>query len=311
MLDTIVLFTPLHTGTHFVRMLLEAHPQIGLAIGEDYRIDPLFRPGYILAGEGKGSLDAVAHPGRYADSEQLLLKYFCDWLAGETDREPFQRSLESWPNLRSETTLPLTNGQRLGVQMRRQFAELGIDLESKHETYRLYRGHCHSSYATYDLTKLTAACKVVATVRHPLRSVITILRREPPANHEALIEDYLVSIKTVFSLSEAFLFCTDLWQQEPGNMGRAFEFLGLPITPAVRKFMELRPAVNHTVSKSDEHGVHNYCFEFEHRPEFLGALKEARQMLAGGQVHPLLQPYWARIEAAGVLPHYERLGYQF
>lgn len=75
MSEVVLLLTPIHTGTHFVRLLV-AHPSIRLASEEDYRIDPRLRPGTFLPGIGEGCYDETISPDRESDRGTMLIEYF-------------------------------------------------------------------------------------------------------------------------------------------------------------------------------------------------------------------------------------------
>lgn len=307
----VVLFTPRHTGTHFVRMLLESHPAISTAIGEDYRVHSELQLNYVLAGRGFGHEDPNLHPDHDRSSEPMLLDFFHAFLRGEVDKSYFLEAVGYWQFASSQRTLPRNHREHHLANVMLEFRELGIELAPKKEQYLLYRGHCHQEHIRYDLARLTNEMPVVATIRHPLRSILTILRREPQASHEAVIEDYIAACRCTLSLQKAFLFCTDLWQSAPSKMRSLFDFLGLSVADATEQFLSLRPKVNRTMSKHDRHGQHNYCLEFEHSPEFLGEISVASALLDGNIVHPLLIPYMSRIESTGLIPSYEALGYRF
>jgi hypothetical protein len=308
MKDIIILFTPMHTGTHFVRMLLESHPEIGVAIGEDYRINSAFATNYVLAGNGMGWLDPAIDANRDRSSERMLMEYFRDILRGEIDKKAFQVALEFWQMSRSENKLPLRNGEHHVIRNRAEFQELGIDLAPKQERYLLFRGHCHE-YAGCDLSKLTSAFKVVVTVRHPLLSILTAMRRNPPLRHEGLIDSFIQGMSCIFSLPDAFVFCTDLWRGRLNMMESVFTYLDLPPAPASQKYLAMSPTVNNTVAIGEKHRLHNYCLEFEHEAGFMNSLRQASEMVLRGECPALLEPHWTTIKDAGLLPHYKRLGY--
>ncbi len=309
MKNVIILFTPTHTGTHFVRMLLEAHPAISTAIGEDYRIDSAFRAGYVLSGLGVGGVDPLLVGDRANGAERMLLEYFRDFLLENIDKSAFQRALEYWQTISSEKKLPMLHYERHLRNVQEEFRSVGIELAPKRERYLLYRGHCHGEYEAHDLSRLTRNFPVVVTVRHPLLSILTTMRRNPLHEHGALIESFVKAMQCVFKLDGAFFFCTDLWQTQAQRMASLFTFLDLPLCKEAEQFMTQRPRINCTVAKGEKHGKHNYCLAFEHPADFLGALEDARGMFEQGRLHPLLEPSWTLIQQVGLLAHYQRLGY--
>lgn len=304
--DIIFLFTPIHTGTHFVRMLLESHPAIGIAIGEDYRVDRKFRPNYVLTGNGKGTVN-----GPLRQAEPMLLEYFKSFLRGNGDGRRFRKAMENWKTISSERFWPLSNYDFHLEEVRREFLGLGITLPPKRERFLLFRGHCHQEYLAYDLSKLKERFHLVVTIRHPLLTILTILRRHLPSSWESDIEDYVSALRCVFSIENAFVFCTDLWQETPDKMESLLMFLGLQNQSATKEFLSTRPYVNKTVAKADTIRDKIYCFEYEHPPELLTTLSDAKRLLVENRLHPLLIPYWERIEHSGTLQHFERFGYRF
>ncbi len=307
----IILFTPTHTGTHFLRMLLEAHPQIETAIGEDFRIDSQLRDDYVLTGRGAGWVDPPRDVRRDGSSERMLVEYFRDFLAGRLESCDFVDALAYWQRITAEAKLPLRNREHHFRRVREEFQSLGIELAPKSAGYLLFRGHCHSEHRDYDLRRLTQAFPVLVTVRHPMRSILSLMRRNPENQFAAIIDSFVTGLQCVLSLEGAFLFCTDLWQGQRDKMAEVFTALDLPLESAVERFMALSPRVNYTIAKGEPHGAHNYCLAHEHTPEMTQALCEARTQLDAGACPPLLQPYLDRMERDGLLSRLERLGYTF
>ena len=101
--------------------------------------------------------------------------------------------------------------------------DLGIELEPKQPLYRLFHGHCGPDYAGYSFRG--KEFRLVVTVRHPLLSILSNLRRDPK-----VLDDFLFAVEFVFRL-DAFFFCTDLWQNDQPRLLGVFSHFGL--TPGV------------------------------------------------------------------------------
>ncbi|MDB5334824.1 MAG: hypothetical protein JWN70_443 [Planctomycetaceae bacterium] len=102
-----MLLTPIHTGTHFVRLLLESHPSISLASAEVCRIDPRLRPDLILPGLGEGCYDATVSPDRESDRGALLIEDFERVLQGQMPASEFCSVLKYRESLFAERIHPL------------------------------------------------------------------------------------------------------------------------------------------------------------------------------------------------------------
>jgi hypothetical protein len=304
--NLIILFTPVHTGTHFVRMLLESHPAIGASIGEDYRIDRKFRPNHILSGSGTGSKD-----DHKRQDEPMLLEFFRNMLKGNGTEQAFLEALEYWQTISSEEIRPRKNYDYHLHEVVCRFRRLGITLAAKREQFLLYRGHCHREYLAYDFSTLAKRSRLVTTIRNPLLSILTILRRQEPSRWKGDVDDYLAALQCIFSLENAFIFCTDLWQQMPEKMETLFLFLGLQIAPNTETYLAIRPVINKTREKSDRYGDMNCCLKHENPTQFHAMLSEAKQQLADNKLHTFLVPYWNQIRSSGLIPHFEKHGYQF
>ncbi len=309
--DAIILFTPTHTGTHFARMLLESHSEISTAIGEDYWIDADFRPNYTLAGRGMGWHDPTIRSGRDRGSERMLREYILDFIEGRIEKSRFVAALGYWQTISSERKLPLRNREHHLAQVANEFAEVGVRLSPKREQYLLYRAHCHRVDATRHLARLTKNFPVVVTVRHPLRAILTIMRREPREHHAGLIEDLLIALRVVLNMTSAYRVCVDLRPDEPERLADVFRFLGLSVEEQTRRFLAARPCINKTVAPGEKAATHNVCLEAAHASDFARTLSEARDALDRREMHPILRPHWKRAGELGLPPLLEESGYVF
>ncbi|MDZ4847680.1 MAG: hypothetical protein SGI77_00155 [Pirellulaceae bacterium] len=305
--NVIILFTPIHTGTHFVRMLLESHPAIAPAIEEDFRVDRRFRPDHVLKGNGKG-----AKKNDYnRETEPMVVEYFRGFLRGASNGEDFQKVLAYWHTISAQTTSHFNNHDFHLNRAKKLFKEFRIPFVPKTEEFLLYRGHAHENYLNYDLLRLENRFPLVVTIRHPLYTILTILRRHMTETWESNINDYFAALKCVFSFSKAFVFCTDLWQATPEKMEGLLPFLGLTLHDSTRRYISLRPRINHTVTNQESNRTRNFVIEKAHAPSLIAKLAEAKDQLQHNRLHPCLAPYWKRICDLNLVEPFERHGYQF
>jgi len=292
----IFLFTPQHTGTHFARMLLESHRHIDFCIFEDARIPVDLRRDYICRGEG-------VEPG--SDPRERLLEYYVrDYYRGAITAAEFFRCLDCYAANRIEAAPAFTRGQLLARHRRQEFRQdLGIELEPKQPLYRLFHGHCGPDYAGYSFCG--KEFRLVVTVRHPLLSILSILRRDPK-----VLDDFLFALEFVFQL-DAFFSRTDLWQNDEPRLLGVFSHLGLTPGAPTLQYVGQRPVINRTLSAGEPHPVHNFRYQRAMAPGLARTLDDAKRLLTEeNRVHDLLRPCWDELVRRGLFEHYERLGYK-
>ena len=299
-LPIIFLFTPQHTGTHFVRMLLETHPAIGFCVNESRRIDSAMREAHCLAGTGAGA-SGPPHERRLDD---IIVDHFHGRLseADFSHRYDYclRQSIERFPGRTVADVIRATSGA--------QFRELGLVPAEKTPRFRLFHGHCGPKYREASLEP--SSLRFVVTLRHPLLSLISALRR---TDEPAVAEDLIEAFDIVLGLRGAFFFCTDLWQGRPEAMRGLFTTLGLNPSAETEAFLQLQPRVNETVVRGPERPSRLQEPEAARAsPARLAELQDARALLlAEGRIHPGLRPWWARICERGIDERMERFGYDF
>ncbi len=292
----IFLFTPQHTGTHFLRMLLESHRNIDFCVFEDCRIPVDLRHDYVCRGEG---VEPSSDP-----RERLLQDYVGDYYRGAITADDFFRCLDCFGANRIEASPAFTRRQLLARRRIQEFREdLGIELEPKDPLFRLFHGHCGPAYAGRPFSG--TEFRLVVTVRHPLLSIISILRRDPD-----ILNDFLFALEFVFQL-DAFFFCTDLWQNDEPRLLSVFPHLALtPGEPSIR-YVRQRPVINRTLAPGEPHPAHNFRYQRTMDPGLARALDDAKRLLLEeNRVHDLLKPYWDELVRRGLTAHYARLGYR-
>jgi len=247
--DWIYLCTPQHTGTHFVRFLLELHPRVAFwTCGRT-----------VVDGWSMTDWQVLCQLGRITFGQ----------LSSLAERAP--SDLPGWTYA--------------------QAAQLELKIPEKHAPRPLLHSHLNS-----DKQHWHAEVQTVVTVRDPLVSVISALRRGSP-------EDALGIVKAFGFLSgldtdACFWFCTDLWQNDRKKALGVLEHVGLPVTPEIEGFVSRWPALNVTLDGN---------FDNTDRLELIEARRWA---IEERQVHPAVD-WWARqIRETNVQPQLERLGYR-
>lgn len=312
MKDLIFLFTPQHTGTHFVRMILESHPLISTAIGEDFHVQTNMDSKFLLKGKGFG---AVSPEGEAAGTIKLV-EIARSYLHGEMSKTKFVQYLIHRQKLVSEQRDPVDNYRWEMNKTIREFAAEGLVLDHKRrgETHLLYRGHCNDKHYNNTLQSAYDEIKVVTTIRHPLLSFITFMRRQSPEKISSLTASYLAGMNFLMSVNNKFVFCTDLWQNQPDKMLDVFGYIGIEPPSVAKAFVAKQPLINETTSHlTKPHSKHNFCPENKaHTESFLEELRKAKQMLIEeGKIHSILEPYWKQVRESGILNKYEAYGYVF
>ena len=187
---------------------------------------------------------------------------------------------------------------------RDQFKIIGIQPAEKRPRYLLFQGHAGHKY---DYARFNdSRFKFVVTLRHPLLSVISSLRR---TNNPDVARDLLHGLAIVLSIPKAFFICVDLWEHEPLRYLNVFGFLGLEQEELPARYIELRPRINETISR---HRRPSLLQEPENRQAdgaTLVELQEARQMLIDGQIHPILREWQQYIRTLGIDDAMRRFGY--
>ena len=234
----IFLLTPQHTGTHFARMLLESHSRVSYCVNESCRIDHECKPDYILTKNGVGPFGTP--------NERMLEECVVNHFQGTMTELDFINRLRYCKSLHSEMSGGRTVYEECGLASERQFALTGIAPREKHPCYQLFHGHCGSRYrgASFNKTRF----KIVVTIRHPLLSVISAMRR---TDDPTVAQELLTAYELVLAIPSAFILCVDLWQDQPHQFLEVLPFLGLNIEEATSEFVRLRPRVNETILKNE------------------------------------------------------------
>jgi hypothetical protein len=249
--DVILLLTVPHTGTHFVRLLLELHPAISF-----WRV---------------GSQNVQGRTLR--DWEHLVS---LGVLAPAALREMLRQAA---PNDPTWTIL--------------QAEQQGITLPTKDPSRVLFHAHL----GVHD--RPPAGFRLVTTVRDPLLSVITSLRRYGRFGPAGPLAGW-TSLAN-WPREACFWFCTDLWASDGRHREalRLFEFLGLEPTAQIEQLVESWPPINAT-------GPGNQMATVDRRFE------EAKEMASRSNpaLHPVMRPWVDSLRATGIQPRLEELGYR-
>jgi hypothetical protein len=209
--------------------------------------------------------------GEFVDSIQYCLSQYLGAAGNRTVRDEIER------------------------RSRDQFKVIGMRPAEKRPKYLLFQGH---SGHKYHYARFDHSCfKLVVTLRHPLLSVISSLRR---TNNPDVARDLLHGLAIVLSIPNAFFMCVDRWEHEPSRYVDVFGFLGLDQEELPARYVELLPRINETISR---HRRPSLLQEPENRhadDAMLAELQEARQMLIEGQIHPILREWQQFIHTLGI-----------
>lgn len=298
--NLIYLLTPFHTGTHFVRMLLESNRKINYGISESRRVPISLNSAATVSGNGLGAGKAA--------NERLLSEYMVDYYAKAIKQDILMQAVECSNKLVPEDLVHrrLTNQAKLAGHRQAEFwDDFGLALGVKDEIeYELLYGHATTRYRGFDAN--AAKFPVIVTVRHPILSIISSLRRK---NDALALYDYLYAVEFTFHIKNAIFICTDLWQGQPNKFLNVFKLLGLGVDPVTEKYLALSPVVNQTIAREGVHPKHNYCIE-KADADLCDELVVAKTaFLDDRTIKPILRPWWNAIHNRGLWKYYEALGY--
>jgi hypothetical protein len=294
--EIVFLMTPQHTGTHFLRMLLEAHP----------RISPCLAAGnFPIHKEEQSAMNFLSGRCTLQDWKDAFARRLAQ-IGGDKTRE-----IEGF------------------------FGEFSIRIEPKPEpTHFLFHDHIHPPYVHRGFRMEMAnfdKIKIVTAVRDPLLSVISALRRTPKGVEKSAL--ILRGILFTSRLTNVFHFCTDLWTDRPEAALKVFGYLGLDVPEAARRFLKTYPVINHTQSNAPSQRfvdalirkpVSRMQAGSENVPEphnelypaldedVLKQLREARDLLVRRKkIHPVIRP-WADVLRRNTEfeAFYRKLGYR-
>lgn len=288
----IYLLTPQHTGTHFARLLLETHPQISFGIAESRRIDRQLRVDYRLFGNGVGR--------QGPDNEVMLDDLAVECLEGGMTPEDFVRRVTYCRTQYSQTAGTRTMEAEFARMSLRMFHELDLNPAEKTPRYLLFHGHCGPKHAQARFQQMPF--QYVVTLRHPLLSVISSLRR---TNDEHAARNILVAFDTVLRIEKARFLCIDLPDRQASDCRRIFASLELSWEPLTERYLQLAPRINRTIETERQASPLEERETLRCSLEMLESLREARRMLVDdGRIHPVLTP-WVKLARELNLP--ERL----
>lgn len=294
--DLVFLLTPQHTGTHFARMLLESHSKVSFCVSEHWRIDAERRPGYRLTGR-------VTGPGR-ARNEVMLDDEAIRHFHGQALESDFVDSVHYCLSQLLGAPEARTVRDEIERRSRDQFKIIGMQPAAKRPRYLLFQGHSGHKYhyARFDDSRF----KFVVTLRHPLLSVISSLRR---TNNPDVARDLLHGLAIALSIPNAFFMCVDLWEHEPSRYLDVFGFLALEQEEMPARYVELRPRINETISRDRRPSLLQEPDNRQADDSTLAELQEARHMLLEGRMHPMLREWEHLIHTLGINERMRRFGY--
>lgn len=298
-LPLIFLLTPQHTGTHFVRMLLETHSRISFGVPESRRIDRSLRPGYRLAGNGVGP--------EGPENEGMLDEYAVRRFHGELTADQFLRCITYCLSQRAQTTADRTVYEELKRIAVKDFRILGLELPEKDPAYLLFHGHCGPKYELASFAD--SAQKLVVTLRHPLLAVLSALRR---TNDPEVARNILCAFDLVLRIPRAHFFCVDLAEHDTERALEVFSYLDLEPEDLARNFLEKSPHVNRTITADLKPSSVEERESTVADPRTLEQLRAARQLLLEeGRIAPVLAEWWKAAQALQLPARLRSFGYDF
>jgi hypothetical protein len=282
-MELIWLLTPHHTGTHFLRLLLELNFAIDYVVFQDQ-----------LLGDGV-------------------------WQREWGDSNPYSPNPNFVHFLREEHPTNLVCNGRMSMNdyikivqdIRPAYnkdwtvetlAPTGILPDEKSLRYQLT--HAHGDFFLWgsSLPPLNNRCKYIITIRDPLLSICSGLRRVgEEANARKIIQEFQLLVDY-----PGFKFCIDQYKTRAlrdANVKCLFRYLDLPLTAPCRRFAKRWMPINETIP-----AIENYQSHWT--VEQVNQLREAKKILEEqNDIHPILEPWVDELRASGLQPSLQKLGY--
>lgn len=294
------LYTGIATGTMYVRRLLEVHPDLQWCVFENLKTDVARTPDYLLR-------LPIHKSGPPADGETWFSELNTAWIRGVLATHDLLAHYHHW---RDEIRLDADPGRPAEIiarSARQSIRELfGVKPPPKAETARLFfHDHLRWSHLASDFRAL-ADVDVLCTLRHPMLTAVSILRRT--AGEVSLWEFWTV-LERLALVPNVVYFPVDLDVAEPSD--RQAKSDGLRARLQLARNQRLADAaladviVNRTVEKRTT--------KYDHPARDPNpALRAARRLLLDeNRLAPILTPYWRHLRRSPILRLYEAAGYDF
>jgi hypothetical protein len=184
-----------------------------------------------------------------------------------------------------------------------QSAQKGVSIEEpKLVQHQLVHAHGQFFDLECPLPPQHPQCKFIVTVRDPLLSICSGLRRVGnPENPRMIIREFQKLVDF-----PGYKFCIDQYRTriEKDNAVRMlFKHLGLSPNASCRKWAKLWSGINETSAEIEN-------FDLYWSPDQVEELREARRMLSANKIHPILQPWVDELRASGLQRKLQALNYR-
>lgn len=285
----LILWTGLHTGTHFARMLLQMHARIGWCVLDNDFVDVDRRPGYTLDHPG------FAHPGKRgpAAGETTFGRLLLTWFSGELPTAELCAYYEHWrTGLRIDEHTAVA--RRRGREIRRSLNEFGIRPPKAEHCRPLLHDHMRAHHVGCTFSRLPEA-DVVVTLRHPLLTVLSVQRWA--TNSDTDLWDFWHCLEHVYDLAGLHFLPIDRPADQPFDHADFQRRLGLHADPHWLDAAAINPTINQTSERNARGDP--ACLD----PELLVA---RRQLVEENRLHPLLVTYWRHFRRLRCFPLYEQ-----
>lgn len=287
----IFLYSGQATGTMYLRRLLEAHRAVDFCRLENLRVDVDRQPGYTIAPPLHTRGVAIA-------GETTFAALITSWLRGERTTADLLAYYAHWRDemLVAKQGPPWRLVATTGRHMLRKI--FAIEPRPKDATARLFfHEHLRFSHLAADYACL-ADFDVVVPLRHPLLTVVSLLRRR---GDELGIWELWAALDRVANIPNVIYHPIDL-AADADDLRRR---LDLPIDDRFEQAAAVDVVVNKTAQGRPLNGQHP---SKDKNPALLDA---RRRLLAGEGVAPIIGPYWRHARRSRFLAIYEAAGYDF
>lgn len=293
MMRPILLYTGIHTGTHFAKMLLQMHSRVDFCAMDNDIVDLARQPGYAVEPPGHTRPALRVPPGGETVFGDLVLR----WLRGELPTEEMVAYYGHWRSgMRLGPGVASPGRRRQAREIRRSLDEFGLRPVTKSARSRpLLHDHMRAHHVGCSYAGLQEA-DVVVTLRHPLLTVLSV--RRIASDKDSDIWQFWHCFEHCWNLPGLHYLPID----RPADHAALLRRLGLPPEDRFLAAAEINPAINRTTEAKARGDPRRLD------PELLRA---KRMLIEENKLHPLLRPYWNHCRRMQFLRLFEFFGYDF